>query len=348
MVDKMKFGVLIRAHQAEVHERPIPELGDNEVLIKQEACNICTTDYGQWMGLREHQPYPMAGGHEVSGIVVKKGKNVRKDLYIGDRVAYMHYFCGECDACRSGYTSDCINNPGFPKWPDGYYGFFGFADYNVKDAKLLIKMNKDLPPEQAGFLEPVSTVIQGAKRIKIIPGETVVVVGAGTMGLINAQVARLYGGRVIITEMMERKIEKARKLGFEDVINISKEDPAKKVKELTNGKGADVIIMAVGNSKANQQALDMLKKLRGKILFFAAGFPIPELKISSNDIHYRKMELIGTYNADIDSFFDAAEYLNKRLINVQPLIEESFPLEYIQKAFEIASIPGNYRVSVKL
>src|SRR5699024_12406947 len=102
-----KFAVLTRAKNAEVHERNIPEVGDNQVLNKQETCNICTTDYGQWLGLREHQPYPMAGGHEGSGVIVRKGKNVREELNIGDHVALAYDYCGECKSCQIGKTSEC-------------------------------------------------------------------------------------------------------------------------------------------------------------------------------------------------------------------------------------------------
>jgi L-iditol 2-dehydrogenase len=280
-------------------------------------------------------------------VIVEKGKKVRSDLNIGDRVAYMYYFCGECDACRSGNTGDCINFD-IPKFCDGYYGFFGFADYNVKDARLLIKMNKALPADQAAFLEPVATVIHGIRRLKLKSMENVAVIGAGTMGLINAQIARLFGSRVFITELMEKKIERARQLGFREVVDVSKDDPITKIKDLTDGKGADAVIIAVGSTKANQQALEMLKKLRGKILFFAAGFPIPKLEINSNIIHYRKMELIGTYGADVQDFYESAKLLNQGFIDVVSLLEAKFPLTEIQKAFEVASMPGNYRVTVSL
>ena len=182
----MKFGVLTGVRRAEVHQRPLPALGDNDILVKLETCNICTTDYGQWLGLREHQPFPMAGGHENCGIIIEKGSRVRDELNCGDRVGFSYYYCGECDDCRQGNTVDCENLK-MGMSDDGYYGFFGFADYKVVNAKFAIKINKDIPPVWAGFLEPLATVIQGMKRINMKPMENVVVIGAGTMGLINAR-----------------------------------------------------------------------------------------------------------------------------------------------------------------
>ena len=343
----INFGVLTGVRKAEVKQRILPQLRDNDVLVKLQTCNICTSDYGQWLGLRNNQPFPIAGGHENSGIIVEKGCKVREDLNIGDRVGFSYYYCGECENCRQGNTVDCKKFK-TDLSDDGYYGYCGFADYKIMDAKFVIKIDKDIPSAEAGFLEPLATVIQGIKRLNIKPLDKVVVIGAGTMGLLNAQVASLYGGKVIITEIMEKKIECAQKLGFQDVIDVNKKDVVKAVRELTDGKGADIVILSVGVTSANEQAFEIVKDSRGKILFFAAGYPAPELKVSSNELHYKKLELIGTFGASIQDFKDAAEIISERKVNTKALLEESFDLSEIQKAFEVASTPGNYRVTVNL
>ena len=127
MSEKTRFGVLIEAKKAEVHECSIPKLGDNQILVKQKACNICTTDYGQWMGLREHQPYPMAGGHEGAGVIVEKGNKVGNELKIGDHVAMAYDYCGECYPCKSGRTGECSQYNNAPTADDGgpYIGVAG-------------------------------------------------------------------------------------------------------------------------------------------------------------------------------------------------------------------------------
>ncbi|MCF3944110.1 zinc-dependent alcohol dehydrogenase [Oceanobacillus alkalisoli] len=346
---KRKFAVLTRVKNAEVHEGQVPKVGDNQVLIKQETCNICTTDFGQWLGLREHQPYPMAGGHEGSGVIVEKGKNVRNELSIGDHVAVAYDYCGECSACQVGRTSECteVLNPFKDQNKEGYYGHLGFATYDVKDANAVIKMNPKLPFNEAGFLEPLATVVGGLRRLRITAMERVVVIGAGTMGVLNALAAKAYGADVIVTEMMDKKIEAARAMGL-NVIDVKEHDPVERVKELTDGEGADAIILAVGNTKANDQALEMVKNLNGKLLLFAAGYPAPKLNVDSNLVHYRKMELIGTYGADILDFNISASLLNEGRVNVSKLVETNILLEDIQKAYEIASTQGSYRVSVLL
>src|SRR5699024_1920878 len=322
---------------------------NNQVLIEQKTCNICTTDFGQWLGLRKNQPFPMAGGHEGSGIIVEKGKHVRKELNIGDHVAISYDYCGECKKCKVGRTSECseILSPFKNKNKEGYYGHLGFATFNVKDANTVIKMNPNLNFNEAGFLEPLATVVRGIRKLRLSALERVVVIGAGTMGVLNALAAKSYGAEVIITEVMDKKIESARNMGL-DVNDIKSEDPVEKIKKLTNNEGADSVIIAVVNEKANNQSLQIVKQLNGKILFFAAGYPAPNLNIDSNLIHYRKIELLGTYGANIGDFNQSANLLNEGKVDVSKLVEIDIQLRDIQKAYEIASEQGSYRVSVNL
>lgn len=342
----MKFGCLVKKGVAEVRERELPDVGDHQVLLKMKACNICTTDYGQWLGLREHQGYPMAGGHEASGEVIKVGKKV-DDYQVGDLVATGYNGCGHCMACRNGDVDACKSKTKTSE--DGYcFSFFGFSDYCVKDAKSIYKVNPEMNPSEAGFLEPLATVLHGIKKIQIRPFENVVIIGAGTMGLVNAQAAKAYGARVIVSEIIPKKIQTARDMGFE-VIDGGTEDPVKKVMELTQGEGADTVIIAVGNTNANQQALEMIRELDGKILLFAAGYPAPEMDVDPNTLHYRRISLIGTFGANHKDFMESAKALSAGIVDVSKLIEpKTFCLDQIQEAFEEASKPGMYRVSVLL
>lgn len=347
-VNKMKFGCLVEKGKIEIRERELPKMGEADVLIKQDTCNICTTDYTQFLGLREHQGYPMAGGHEGSGTIVEVGKNV-KDFKVGDKVALACASCGHCDFCKTGQEGRCSDGDLITHYtPDGYKGPFGFADYMVVPERRLIKINKDLPSEEAGFLEPLATVVKGLKILRVRPNETIVVIGAGTMGLLNAITLRANACRVIITEMMQNKIENARSLGFE-VVDLNTSDPVEEVKRLTNEKGADAVIVAVGNTKANNQAVEMLKDAYGRMLMFAAGFPEPKFEISSNVIHYKRMEIMGTFAADYKDFMEAADLLNTGAVKVTNLLEKTyFDLDHMEDAFKEAATPGKYRVTIHL
>lgn len=342
----MKFACLVKAGQAEIRERALAELQDHDVLLNMQSCNICTTDYQQWLGLREHQGYPMAGGHEACGIVVAVGAKVH-NLKPGDKVATGYAGCGVCEACRNGDIEECSCNQGVSV--DGYqWGFFGFSDYVVKPVQSVYKVKSTLNSCQAGFLEPLATVIHGMKKLRVKPFETIVIIGAGTMGLVNAQAARAYGARVIITELLEKKLQVARSMGFE-VIDGKEVDAIAAVMELTEGYGADAVIVAVGNTKAYAQGFAMLKQKDGRFLVFAAGYPAPEMNIDPNAIHYRRIEIIGTFSANNEDFVEAAKALSNGSVDVSELIEQqSYTLDSIQEAFQAASQPGMFRVSVLL
>ncbi len=165
------------------------------------------------------------------------------------------------------------------------------------------------------------------------------------MGVLNALVAKAEGCEVMITEMMDKKIEVAKELGL-NVVDVKEKDPVEAVKEWTDGRGVDAVILAVGVTAANDQALEMIKRLHGRILMFAAGYPAPELHVDSNLIHYRKMELIGTFSADKCDFERAAELMREKKIDLSKLVEAKYKLDDVEQAFEAAIVPGAYRVSV--
>ena len=164
-----------------------------------------------------------------------------------------------------------------------------------------------------------------------------------------AQVAKLYGARVIVSELLPKKLERARSLGVSAVIDASQVDPVEEVKRLTGGEGADAVIFAVGNSFAYKQGFDMLKRLNGRLLFFPAGFPKPSMDFDPNTLHYRKIEFIGTINGDNADFIDASKMLSMGLIDVSKSLEgKTFPLRDFAKALETAATPNTYRISVDL
>ena len=341
-------GKIRNVHVAEIHEEPLREIEADEVLLKMETCQICTTDYQQWLGLREHQGFPMADGHEWSGTVIAKGDAV-KSFEIGDRVATIHGGCGKCINCRRGHTFACTNKGG-PRLPvDGFIGGRGFSNYTIQKETAIVKVSNDIEPAIAGFVEPIATCVCGMKRLRVQPGETVVIIGAGTMGIANAQVAHAFGARVIITELTPKKLARARSMGFADVIDSANTDPVEEVMKLTDGYGADCVIAAVGLGSAYEQGYKMLKRVEGRFLLFAAGYPVPEWQINPNEIHYRRIEIIGTMSGDVADFADAAFLISHRIVDPSFSLEHKLiPLKDIQKAYIAAATPDAYRVTVDL
>lgn len=342
---KAKTAVLTAVETAEVIDRELPELGEHDVLVKIDANNICTSEYGAFNGARK-RPLPLVFGHEWAGTVVEVGSAV-DSVAVGDYIASGYQYDPYSEPSREGRTSECtkLQSADHPN-PDGYFGNAGCANYAVAKEVSCYKIDKGIDPSVAALLEPLGTCCAGFRRFGIEYGQTVVVIGAGTMGVLNALVAKAHGCRVIITEMMPKKLETAAKLGLE-TIDVSKCDPVEKVRELTGGKGADGVIIAVGASGAYAQALEMAKEKRAHLLIFAAGYPAPKWELDPNTVHYRRMVIVGSYGADAVDFREAASMINMGAADFSQLVEEKIPLDKIQEAFEEACKPGMYRISVQ-
>ncbi len=347
--DVIHFAAIMKKHDARIFTMPFPNVGPRDVVVKMQRIHMCTTDFQQWMGLRDHQGFPMASGHECSGVVVGKGEEVGDSIEIGQQVGIMANYCGYCYDCLHGYTSTCTN---LPDWTDlrdenGFIGEKYFADYTVVDRRLLLPINNEIDPAEAAFLEPVATAVKAAHLADIRPAEDVVIVGAGTMGLVNAQVAKAFGARVIVSDLSDKKVARAKEIEGLEVIHAGKEDPVKAVYKMTGGKGADTVIMGVGNTMAYRQGFDMMKETRGKFVLFPAGYPKPEMEFDPNQIHYRRIQIIGTVDCDLREWVLASELISKRLVNCSYFMEgKLFPLREINDAYAAAAQPDSYRVTI--
>lgn len=309
---EFEFYALLEKGKIKKFTNQIDELKDDELLVKQMACNICTTDYQQWEGKREHQGYPMAGGHECSGVVIDKGKNVGNSFEVGDHVAIVYDYCGICDSCKKGFITNCENIKQFGKnYSEKFYGIFGFANYFKRKAKSFVKISKDLDYSEAAFVEPLSSVIAGIDKLSINSESNVLVIGTGTMGILNALYAKSLGANVVISGRNEKKNKIAKKLGLQ-VINPKKEDIKSSLKNLNGGKFSNIAIVAAGSTSANDQALQLTEEYDSQILFYAAGYPKPDLDIDSNTIHYRRLNLFGAYGSKLYDFNRAADLLSRK------------------------------------
>lgn len=349
-MSKMKVVVMEGVRQIAVREMEIPSVAPDQVLVKIYQSNICTTDWQTWAGLRGSQgrKYPWAPGHEMSGEIVEVGEKARPGLKAGMRVGFGSQGsrgCGECVYCRRGHPSRCMWKP--PEITmEGVAGSFGMSQYLAYPSNRIYVLSQDLPYEEGGYLEPVATAVHGVKRLRVSPGDDVLVIGAGNLGLVNAQVAKAYGGRVLVSEINEKRCALAESLGFRTV-NPQQQDAGAEVSSFTGGRGVDAVIMAVGNTQANQQALQLIGPM-GRVLLFAAGYPAPELHTDPNTIHYKEQEIIGTFGADPADYEVAARLLSEKSVQVTKLISCKIPVEEIQRAYETAATPGTYRVSVTM
>lgn len=351
------YGVITGVKESEMQTGPWIEPGPEDVVVKMSICNICTNDYQHWIGSR-NKPVPQAAGHETAGNIVWKGSKVSKLLEIGQQVSNNVNSCGVCWNCRNGHTEQCTGREGGDgPFEDGRFGRApgqrGFADYMVINQRRIVQVANDIEPACAAFVEPFSAGIHGQRKAHVQPGDTVVIIGAGTMGMMNAQVAKAFGAIPILTEVDPFKIERAKAMNVGPVIDSKNSDPVAEVMRLTDGQGADVVIPCVGLTFAYKQAYQMMKKSDARFLIYSAGYPAPEFADEmkdANKVHYGRMEIIGTVGANASDVALAARLISKRLVHPEFMLQqkEAIPLRDIQKAYELAATPGTYRVSVDL
>jgi 2-desacetyl-2-hydroxyethyl bacteriochlorophyllide A dehydrogenase len=345
-----RFGALVADRTAEVRSHEIPPVAPDELLVNNKACNICTFDYQQWLGDRPQQPYPMAFGHEDAGVVVEVGSAVQ-GFQVGDHVVSNTYFpCMQCSSCYKQMNMrlcEHTQDPNRVKNQFGYFGPYGCSEYKVMKSKHVLKIDKSISFEEACFTEPMATTIYGLNKMGIRANEKVLVIGAGSMGLLNAHLVRYFGGDVIISELMEKKLATAREMGFNKLINPADGNFEEQVKDLTGGKGPDAIVIAVGATKAYEQAFAVGPDMC-RFLIFAAHFPAPEWDIDPNLVHYKLWEIYGTVGASLGDYQRAVDILAKKALNLEGLIEARYPLDDVQKAFEHATTVGSYRVNVQV
>ena len=200
-----KTAVLRGTEQLTIEDRALPELTPDSVLVKIKACNICTSEYGVYNGSRT-RPYPLVFGHEWAGEVLETGSNV-DELQPGDMVACGYEFDPASPESLEGRTGECrrIKTANDPN-PDGYFGNAGFAEYAVKSKVGLYRIVPGVDPAVAGLLEPIASAVFGLRKLRVQRGETVVVIGGGTMGILNALMAREYGARVLVSELLPKKL----------------------------------------------------------------------------------------------------------------------------------------------
>lgn len=346
IVTETRAAIIAGVRDARIVTRRLRDLAPHDVLVKILSCNLCTSEFGLWSGKRTNRPLPMTFGHEWAGEVLQVGEAVR-GIEPGDFVGGSHEYDPYSDEARAGRTSEAPGVKSYDtQWDDGYFGRYeGCAEHVVQSQESIYRFAHRIPAPEAGFLEPLATVVNGLRKIDPHEGETIVVIGAGTMGVLNALVAARSGARVIVTEVSPEKVRVAERLGLE-VVDGSACDAVEEVRRRTGGRGADSVVIAVGLTLADQQAFAMLKKFHGKVLFFAAGYPAPEVGVDVNKIHYGKMELYGTLMADYVDFKESCRLLGEGIIDVSTLVSARYPFDDITAAFEHAVQPGGYRTAV--
>lgn len=334
----MKKAVYRGNRDIRVIESPIPHIGPCEALLRVKYCSICGTDIRIYnFG---HFKIPPGServlGHEVVGEIVQVGSEVTS-LQPGMRVAVApNIGCGQCYMCVQGWNQLCPSYEAFGISLDG-----GFEEYMKITAPAvrqgnIVKIPDGISYEEAVLVEPLSCVYNGYEAVDIRAGDVVVVVGAGPIGLLHVQLAKLGGAaKVILSETVEDRLQEGMRYGADVLVNPSKEELREVVLRETEGRGADVVITACSIPATQQQALE-LAAIHGRINFFG-GLPQGQeiVPLNTNLIHYKQLKVTATTGSNHYQFRRAMQLIASRRIEARSLIEKVCLLEEIEDAFEM-------------
>ncbi len=342
----MKRAIITAKETVELQEFPMPVPNGDEVLVKVEACGLCTFEQRYYTGGKED--YPFGGGHEICGTVEQVGANVQSGVKPGDRVVVAAITrCGECYYCQRGMDNMCQNGGDAPAEPGKPWGPGGLSEYMVAKGYQVYKVNSSMDFAVGTFAEPVACVLRSMEKGNLRPGGTVLITGAGVMGLLHVKLAKLFGQQVVVTEVDEARKAMARQLGADAVVDPVKESLADVVTALTGGIGAEAVFYTAGGAKAAQQGISVLCK-GGTLVLYGAIYPKGMMEIDPNLVHYNEINITGLVSTTKESFRESARLLSEGLVDVRPFISEEVPFEQTAYGFQRAVSPDTYRVIVRM
>ena len=332
----MKAALLEAFGKIEIREVKKPRVKSDNVLVQIKACGVCATDVKKYTGASKPPRFPFVLGHEAAGVVVEKGSGVGEEIKLNERVVIAPVItCGSCYNCKSGLTSAqgmgmCTNYRVIGHSIDG-----AFAEYVAVPTKNIYRIPDSLSFEHATLVEPVAACANGVLRAISMPPSTVVVIGAGFMGLVTVQLLKLLGCRVIVSELVKERLMLASRLGADALIKPDEEDVVHRVKELTiDGRGADAVICTVGNRAVIEQALDMLAR-GGRLVLLASGPYGTKFEVDLNRLHYDQSMITGSVSYTDQTFTWAIRLLSRGQIDAEALITHIGSLTDVQKFLEL-------------
>jgi L-iditol 2-dehydrogenase len=331
----MKAAVLHKPNEMRIEEIEVPSINSDEMLVKVKACAICGTDTRIYHGTKtKGVRYPSVIGHEISGVVEACGKSVQ-GFKEGDPVSICPVIpCGICYACQRGMDNICLNRTAIGYEYDG-----GFQEY-VKIPGVAIRQGNifkappDIPFEVLALIEPLACCYNGNRRSQIKLGDTVVIMGAGAIGLMHLQLARRAGAtKIVMSEPLDERRALAKEMGADICVNPQKDSLMEVVMKETQGLGADATLLAIGVPALINEAFGITRK-QGSVNLFAGFGGKGESSIEANLIHYNELNVTGTASAAPWHFNEAMKLVTSGQINLEKLITNRFPLEEIDKALK--------------
>jgi len=330
---QMKAAFALRPGIVQIEDRPIPGVGPGDVLVKMRACGVCGTDIEKVRGL--HITPPMLG-HEVVGEIAEIGEQV-KGFGIGQRVfVHHHVSCYVCHYCRRGDYTMCDSFVQTTIEPCGFAEYFRVPRTNVEHGAIL-ELPSSISYEEGTLIEPTACCIRGLSKSRIRPGDDFVVIGCGPIGLTHIRLLTIFGaGRIFGTDVVGFRLDAAKKLGASAVLNPRTEDVVERVREQTNGRGADGVIVSVGAPEAVLQAIELVRK-GGVVVLFGAPSRGAMLSYDVSNVFLKEVSLIPSYSTSELETNAALELMSSDRLDLSSIITHRFWLEDAAEAIRCAA-----------
>ncbi len=318
---------------------PVPAIGPGEMLVRVHSCGVCGTDLKK-ISTGSHSA-PRIFGHETSGIVAAVGEKVH-NYRRGDRVMVFHHIpCRQCFYCQNKTFAQCATykkvgcTAGFEPSGGGFAEYVRVMDWIVEHGT--VRIPDDVSFEQACFVEPVNTCMKGIEALHLHRGEKVLVIGQGPIGLILSTLARRKGAVLITSDLYPERLRIGSYFGLELTIDASRANVVERVRELTEGRGADAVILAVGGNSLIRIAMDSARP-GGRVLLFAQT-QHGEAVIDPAAICVDEKSLVGSYSASVDLQEESVRFVMNREMDLERLISHRFALTESAQALDLAAHP---------
>lgn len=333
-----------------LEEVPVPQIGPGELLVRVEACGVCHTDLKKI----EHDllPPPRIYGHETSGVVVQAAPGAHS-FAEGDRVSVFHHIpCKNCFYCSAGDYAQCEGykkvgvTAGFEPAGGGFSQYVRVMDWIA--AKGVEKIPQDVDFDRATFVEPVNTCLKGLQKLAVRPEETVVIQGQGPIGLIFTMLLRRHGvERVYATDPLPFRRQKALELGAVEAWDPLSGDLRERLDALTEGRGADAVIVAASAPGIVEQAAEITRP-GARIMLFAQTSPTEVFQLDGAQVGKGERMVFGSYSASVDLQRESADTVWDPAFRVDQLVSDRLPLRELERGIEIARRPesGSLKVVV--
>ncbi len=324
----MKSIVIPKPGEISVLERPMPAEPDkDEVIVRVKAAGICGSDLHIYHGRSAFATYPRVIGHEIAGEIYKAGSMV-KDFKPGDKVAVDPVIsCGECYACRIGRHNVCSSVKVLGVHVDG-----GYSKYIKVNAGNVHRIPDYLSWEEAAVIEPFSIAAEAVDRGRLCAGDSVLICGAGPIGLVILQAVKRVGAKAMIIDIIDSRLERAKEMGADQVVNTGKTDLEKVVMDFTNSEGVNLIFEATGSISLFELCVSRLVSQAGRIVVL--GFPEEPAKIAPIDIMKRELDIVGS-RLNRNKFPEVIRWLEAKEIEPSAIISHVFPMERVKEAFRL-------------